>query len=79
MSENKCVSLPNICCSQRGKQTYKCTSVVVCGAEIFLNISVSTALDPGGRESLANTVGWCGWEVEGRIHSGKSSTGPLRE
>ena len=52
-----------------------CTSFVVCGAEIFLNISVSTALDPGGRELLANTVGWCGWEMEGRILSDKHSMG----
>jgi len=30
------------------------TSLGVCGAAI-------TELDPGGRDSLANTVGWCGW------------------
>jgi len=43
------------------KQIHLRTSLVVCGAAIFLKISASTELDPGGRDSLANTVGWCGW------------------
>ena len=40
------------------------TSLVVCGAAIFLKISASTELDPGGRDSLENAVGWCGWDIE---------------
>jgi len=46
------------------KQIHLRTSLVVCGAAIFLKISARTELDPGGRDSLANTVGWCGWEIK---------------